>query len=248
MLITTESTVADIATNAPATIRIFQRHHIDFCCGGRVPLGDHLRRPGAGPGCARGRTRGRGGTADRCAVVGRRHVGVAGLAHPAPLPRAPARGTAAPRGHARQGREPAWRSPARRPAAAAAHVRGAAGRVARAHAARGPGAVPVHRRARNGAAPAGRTPRRGSRRPSPRWRPTTSRPARRCGRCGICTNGYAPPEWACPTFRGLYYGLSQLEADMHLHVHLENHILFPRPRSWRAASACKPAYAWRFDA
>ena len=42
------------------------------------------------------------------------------------------------------------------------------------------------------------------------------------------TGGYAPPDWACPTFRGLYYGLAQLEADMHRHVHLENHVLFPR--------------------
>jgi regulator of cell morphogenesis and NO signaling len=42
------------------------------------------------------------------------------------------------------------------------------------------------------------------------------------------TGSFAPPEWACPTFRGLYYGLSQLEADMHVHVHLENNILFPR--------------------
>jgi regulator of cell morphogenesis and NO signaling len=42
------------------------------------------------------------------------------------------------------------------------------------------------------------------------------------------TSDYTPPEWACPTFRGLYFGLAQLETDMHLHVHLENHILFPR--------------------
>jgi regulator of cell morphogenesis and NO signaling len=42
------------------------------------------------------------------------------------------------------------------------------------------------------------------------------------------TGGFAPPEWACPTFRGLYYGLAQLETDMHLHVSLENHVLFPR--------------------
>jgi regulator of cell morphogenesis and NO signaling len=42
------------------------------------------------------------------------------------------------------------------------------------------------------------------------------------------TAGFAPPEWACPTFRGLYYGLAQLETDMHLHVSLENHVLFPR--------------------
>ena len=49
------------------------------------------------------------------------------------------------------------------------------------------------------------------------------------------TDGYAPPEDACPTFRGLYYGLSELERDMHLHVHLENQILFPRAA--RLASA-----------
>ena len=42
------------------------------------------------------------------------------------------------------------------------------------------------------------------------------------------TNGYVPPEDACPTFRGLYFGLSELEREMHVHVHLENNILFPR--------------------
>jgi regulator of cell morphogenesis and NO signaling len=42
------------------------------------------------------------------------------------------------------------------------------------------------------------------------------------------TGGYEPPEGACPTFRGLYHGLSDLEHRMHLHVHLENDILFPR--------------------
>src|SRR5262245_22551463 len=38
MMITPDTTVADIATETPATIRIFQQHHIDFCCGGKVPL------------------------------------------------------------------------------------------------------------------------------------------------------------------------------------------------------------------
>lgn len=42
------------------------------------------------------------------------------------------------------------------------------------------------------------------------------------------TNGYRPPDDACPTFRGLYHGLAELERDMHVHVHLENNILFPR--------------------
>jgi regulator of cell morphogenesis and NO signaling len=42
------------------------------------------------------------------------------------------------------------------------------------------------------------------------------------------TSGYTPPADACPTFRGLYYGLAELEREMHVHVHLENNILFPR--------------------
>ena len=40
MTITTSTLVADIATTSPATIKVFQRHRIDFCCGGRIPLGD----------------------------------------------------------------------------------------------------------------------------------------------------------------------------------------------------------------
>jgi hypothetical protein len=33
------------------------------------------------------------------------------------------------------------------------------------------------------------------------------------------TNNSVPPDWACPTFRGLYYGLAELERGMHEHVH-----------------------------
>jgi len=42
------------------------------------------------------------------------------------------------------------------------------------------------------------------------------------------TSAYQPPEWACNTFRGLYAGLEELERDLHVHIHLENNILFPR--------------------
>lgn len=40
------------------------------------------------------------------------------------------------------------------------------------------------------------------------------------------TDGYTPPDWACNTFRALYDGLSQLEKNMHQHVHKENNVLF----------------------
>lgn len=42
------------------------------------------------------------------------------------------------------------------------------------------------------------------------------------------TDGFEPPKGACTTFRGLYHGLAELEADTHRHIHLENNVLFPR--------------------
>jgi regulator of cell morphogenesis and NO signaling len=42
------------------------------------------------------------------------------------------------------------------------------------------------------------------------------------------TGGYTPPDYACATVRALYDGLRALEKDLHIHIHLENNILFPR--------------------
>lgn len=42
------------------------------------------------------------------------------------------------------------------------------------------------------------------------------------------TDNYAPPEWACNTFRALYDGLAHLEKQTHEHVHKENNVLFPK--------------------
>lgn len=42
------------------------------------------------------------------------------------------------------------------------------------------------------------------------------------------THGYATPGDACASFRALYEGLEALERDLHRHVHLENNVLFPR--------------------
>ena len=44
MTITTSTLVADIATANPATIKVFQRHRIDFCCGGRILWARSARR------------------------------------------------------------------------------------------------------------------------------------------------------------------------------------------------------------
>lgn len=42
------------------------------------------------------------------------------------------------------------------------------------------------------------------------------------------TNDYAVPEGACPSFQALYFGLEELEKDLHRHIHLENNVLFPQ--------------------
>jgi regulator of cell morphogenesis and NO signaling len=42
------------------------------------------------------------------------------------------------------------------------------------------------------------------------------------------SNDYRVPDDGCPSYRALFEGLEQLEADTHLHVHKENNVLFPR--------------------
>jgi regulator of cell morphogenesis and NO signaling len=42
------------------------------------------------------------------------------------------------------------------------------------------------------------------------------------------TNDYTVPDDGCASYRALFEGLEQLEADTHLHVHKENNVLFPR--------------------
>ncbi|RAV30286.1 iron-sulfur cluster repair di-iron protein [Sinomicrobium soli] len=41
------------------------------------------------------------------------------------------------------------------------------------------------------------------------------------------TDRYTPPEDACKTYRVAYATLEAFEKDLHLHIHLENNILFP---------------------
>jgi regulator of cell morphogenesis and NO signaling len=41
------------------------------------------------------------------------------------------------------------------------------------------------------------------------------------------TDGFAPPEGACQSYRALLGGLADFERDMHAHIHKENNVLFP---------------------
>lgn len=48
------------------------------------------------------------------------------------------------------------------------------------------------------------------------------------GEMRAATHGFVPWPEACPTTVGLYHGLDAFERDLHRHVHLENNLLFPR--------------------
>lgn len=50
------------------------------------------------------------------------------------------------------------------------------------------------------------------------------------------TRDFELPEYACVTYSALMSGLDELERDLHMHIHLENNILFPRAERLETAS------------
>jgi len=53
----------------------------------------------------------------------------------------------------------------------------------------------------------------------------------------VASGGYQAPEDACASYQAAYQALEEFEKDLHLHVHLENNILFPRAVEMEAAIA-----------
>jgi regulator of cell morphogenesis and NO signaling len=53
-------------------------------------------------------------------------------------------------------------------------------------------------------------------------------------RMRMLTSNYQVPADGCGSFRALYDGLASLEADLHIHIHKENNILFPRAAALEA--------------
>ena len=47
---------------------------------------------------------------------------------------------------------------------------------------------------------------------------------------------YTPPIGACPTFLNFYNSLREFEQDLHQHIHLENNILFPKAIALESAA------------
>jgi len=227
MTITTSTLVADIATASPATIKVFQRHRIDFCCGGRVPLGEVCEAHQIAPPLLIDEL-------ERALHSTEKEIDWTTASLTSLVAHIQAR----------------FHRPLEEEIP---RLRAMVDKVVSRHGARLPRLVLLqatfaglqdelldHMKKEDVllfpaivALEAGAAPGR-----SAGWtwidQPILVMEAEHAAagaaleRIAELTDGHTPPADACPTFRGLYHGLSELERDMHVHVHLENHILFPR--------------------
>jgi regulator of cell morphogenesis and NO signaling len=223
MTITDSTTVADIAASYPASVRVFQRHGIDFCCGGKASLAAACQEQG--PSVAdlvraiEASTR-TAEPADRDWNVEPLHALINYIVATYHLPL----------------REELPR------------LESMAAKVSRVHGAKAPyltrleaivSELSADLQAHMGKEelvlfPSIRAVERQGKLSGPLAAPIGVMEDEH-GHAGALlselraiTDGYVAPAWACQTFRALYHGLWELEAEMHLHVHLENNILFPR--------------------
>jgi len=224
MNITENALVADIAANIPASVRIFQRHGIDFCCGGRRSL------------------------AVVCGDSGlqvndlRDEIEAAAAGEPvddrdwmrAPLHELTAHIVSA------------YHEPLREELP---RLESMAVRVAEVHGQKDPEVLPriqeivgelsielnQHMRKEEavlfpliGAIEGGGSPQMPIEAPIVVMLREHDHAGELLAEARSLTGDYRPPAWACATMRALYQGLAELESTMHVHVHLENNVLFPR--------------------
>jgi len=228
MQINADSKVADIAVDNPATIRVFQRYGIDFCCGGKVPLAEACEKQGVDADALLRDLRSTqsagedstdwpgGSLAQLTAYIQNRYHEPLRRE----LPRLAAMFAKVVDRHG--ARLPDTLLPLR--TTYDALHRDLMDHMAREDAVLFPLIIELEARESDPEVE------------SSAWLPQiVSRMAAEHDVAGTTlrvmrelSGNYVPPEWACPTFVGLYHGLAELERDMHLHVHLENAILFPR--------------------
>jgi regulator of cell morphogenesis and NO signaling len=230
MNITPDTRIADIATANPATIKVFQRYNIDFCCGGKRPLADACQE--------------RHMTFNEL----RSALEAAGGERP-DLPSAEA-----PLGELVRFIVDHYHTDLREELPRLGQM---AAKVLNVHGERHPDVIPaleatfrglreelemhmmkeerilfpyVQRLEEISAAgrPLSASPFGSIDAPIGAMEHEHDDAGRALARMRELTHGFVPPEGACNTFRGLYHGLEQLEAALHEHIHLENNVLFPR--------------------
>lgn len=224
MTITDTTTVADIATAVPASVRVFQQHGIDFCCGGKRPL------------------------AQVCEEQGLSFTEVTGAIAVVAEARTSAdrEWTREPLGALIDHIVTTYHDKLREELP---RLEAMATKVAHVHGAKAPFLAQVQDIVAELSAdmnehmhkeemvlfPAIRALEEGAARhgawiqaPISVMEQEHDQAAALVAQLRELSGSYVAPEWACGTFRALYAGLAELESELHVHVHLENNVLFPR--------------------
>ena len=222
MTITETTTIADIASALPSSVRVFERHGIDFCCGGRTPIG---------------------------AVCQERGLNFTEIARAIEMSRET---VTEARDWSRESLRAliehiviAYHQPLREELP---RLQAMASKVARVHGGKAAYLARLETTVAELSAdlrahmwkeemvlfPAIGALEADGRQPFPIAVRITvmehehDHASTRLKELRLLTDGYQVPGWGCATMRALYHGLAELEASMHLHVHLENNVLFPR--------------------
>jgi regulator of cell morphogenesis and NO signaling len=224
MTITENSLIADIAADIPASVRVFQRHGVDFCCGGRRPLAVACEELGLSVAEVTRELE----VASAAPAVTDRDWNTASFhdltAHIVAAYHEPLR-------------EEMPRLETMAARVATVHGQKAPRLLARIEAIVGELSADLNEHMRKEELvlfPAIRNLERGAAAKMALDAPIRmmewdhDRAGELLGELRSLTCDYVPPYWACATVRALYQGLAELEAGMHVHVHLENNILFPR--------------------
>lgn len=235
MTFTPETTVAQLATTEPATIAVFQKYGIDFCCGGKRPLQDvcaerelpydalavELAAAAAPAAPARMRWDARPLSELTAHIVESFHDPLT-----TELPRLVAMAKRVDERHGSTSQPNA--------AAIAATVEAFANDLAPHMRQEETEIFPLVDRLEHDAGRSDEAERFLAAQPA--LESEHAEAGQMLATIRALTNGYVPPAGACPTTLGLYYGLRELEALMTLHVHLENNILFPRAQALALAA------------
>lgn len=223
MIITETTTIAEIATALPSSVRVFQRHNIDFCCGGRKPLGDVCRNQGLTFEAIAGEIEASGAsrlTSDRdwSGVALHSLISHIQTTYHEPLREELSRleMMAAKVAAVHGNKDPRLTRVSKIVAELSADLRG---HMEKEDLILFPGIEAVE---------AGRRAVTRIEGPISAMEHEHDRAGALLAELRETTGGYQPPEWGCATLRALYHGLAELEAAMHVHVHLENNVLFPR--------------------
>jgi regulator of cell morphogenesis and NO signaling len=223
--------VADLARLHPATIRVFQRHGIDFCCGGKRTLAEAASRAGIDPvGVAEelrqtlaqppGAATWLDSLPDSLSDLGKLIVGRYHVALRSELPRLI---RMADRVETVHGAEmPEILPPV------AATVRALAAELEKHMHEEETTVFPAIERLEQATGAAERLSAEDLAVLVAAREDEHTEAGEKLRELRALTSGFEPPEWACNTFRGLYHGLAELELDLHEHIHLENNVLFPR--------------------